>query len=98
MATVVPLTQNELSAALRELPGWAVVNGKLHGEFRFNDFVTAFAFMTKVAFAAEAVAHHPEWFNVYDRVVIDLVTHDAGNAISQKDIDLAHLVSKLAAV
>lgn len=97
MATVAPLTQDELSTALNVLPGWTVLDGKLHAEFRFDDFVTAFAFMTKVAFAAEAAAHHPEWFNVYNRVVIDLVTHEAGNAISQKDIDLAHLVSKLAA-
>lgn len=97
MTTVAPLTAAEVEAALTTLPDWSVRDGKLHAEFRFADFVAAFAFMTKVAFAAEAAGHHPEWFNVYNRVHIDLVTHDAGNAISQKDIDLARIISKLAA-
>jgi 4a-hydroxytetrahydrobiopterin dehydratase len=97
MTAVTPLTSDELNAALAQLPDWSVRDGKLHAEFRFADFVAAFAFMTKVAFAAEAAGHHPEWFNVYNRVHIDLVTHDAGNAISHKDIELAQTVSKLAA-
>lgn len=96
MSTIVPLTQDELTTSLSGLSDWAVIDGKLHGEFRFGDFVAAFAFMTKVAFAAEAAGHHPEWSNVYNRVVIDLVTHDAGNAISHKDIELAQVISDLA--
>lgn len=97
MPSVTPLTGEEVGAALAGLPGWSVQSGKLHAEFHFSDFVEAFAFMTRVAFAAEASGHHPEWCNVYQHVVIDLVTHDAGNAISQKDVDLAHTIAKLAA-
>ncbi len=96
MASVAALSQNEINQALADLENWRVQDGKLHGEFKFNDFVEAFGFMTKVALAAEAAAHHPEWFNVYNKVQIDLVTHDAGNAISQKDIDLAKRIDQLA--
>ena len=95
MSDVVPLTQQEISSSLANLDRWSVKDGKLHAEFRFVDFVDAFAFMTKVAFAAEAAQHHPEWRNIYNRVVIDLVTHDAGNAISQRDIDLARKINTL---
>lgn len=95
MSDVAPLTQQEISSSLANLDQWSVKDGKLHAEFRFDDFVEAFAFMTKVAFAAEAAQHHPEWRNIYNRVVIDLVTHDAGNAISQRDIDLARKINTL---
>ena len=79
------------------LDGWSVVDGKLHGEFRFADFVSAFAFMTKVAFAAERMNHHPEWRNVYNRVTIDLVTHEADDQISRLDVELAEIISRLVA-
>jgi 4a-hydroxytetrahydrobiopterin dehydratase len=95
MSEVAPLTQQEISSSLTNLDNWSVKEGKLHAEFRFDDFVAAFAFMTKVAFAAEAAQHHPEWRNVYNLVGIDLVTHDAGNAISQRDIDLARKINTL---
>ena len=95
MSAVAPLTQQDISSALANLDNWSVKEGKLHAEFRFDDFVAAFAFMTKVAFAAESAQHHPEWKNVYSRVVIDLVTHDAGNAISQHDVDLARKINSL---
>lgn len=96
MANVPALAESELNRAVADLENWRVQEGKLHGEFKFANFVEAFSFMTKVAFAAEAAAHHPEWFNVYNKVEIDLVTHDAGNAISQKDIDLAKQINQLA--
>lgn len=89
------LTDSEIQARLQELPGWRVVNGKLHRELQFADFVTAFGFMTQVALLAEKRDHHPEWFNVYNKVVIDLTTHDAGG-ISAKDIELAKAMEALA--
>jgi 4a-hydroxytetrahydrobiopterin dehydratase len=95
MTQIAPLNPSELQEAVKSLTNWSVKEGKLHAEFRFDSFVEAFAFMTKVAFAAEAAQHHPEWFNVYNRVTIDLITHDAGNAISQNDIDLARTINSL---
>jgi 4a-hydroxytetrahydrobiopterin dehydratase len=92
MADGTPLPATELHAALAELPNWQIQHDKLHAEFKFSDFVAAFTFMTQVAFAAEAAQHHPEWRNVYNRVTIDLVTHDAGNAISHKDLALARQI------
>jgi 4a-hydroxytetrahydrobiopterin dehydratase len=80
---------------LKDLPGWAVAGGKLHREYRFADFVTAFGFMASAALAAEAMNHHPEWFNVYHTVRIDLVTHDAGG-ITELDFELAGRMEGLA--
>jgi 4a-hydroxytetrahydrobiopterin dehydratase len=82
------LSDSEIQSALAERPGWTVVNAKLHREFQFADFVHAFGFMTRAALAAEAMNHHPEWFNVYNRVTIDLTTHDAGG-ITARDFKLA---------
>jgi 4a-hydroxytetrahydrobiopterin dehydratase len=73
-----------------------VKGGKLHRELAFADFAQAFAFMTDVAREAEALQHHPEWFNVYNRVVIDLTTHDAGG-ITTLDFELARRAEDLAA-
>jgi len=73
---------------LRERDGWTVIQGKLHRECKFPDFVHAFGFMASAALVAEAMGHHPEWSNVYNRVTIDLTTHDAGG-ISEKDFELA---------
>jgi 4a-hydroxytetrahydrobiopterin dehydratase len=73
-----------------------VKGGKLHREVAFADFAQAFAFMTDVAREAEALQHHPEWFNVYNRVVIDLTTHDAGG-ITTLDFELARRAEDLAA-
>jgi len=94
MATPV-LTPDQLNLALDELPGWRIQAGKLHGEFKFPSFVEAFGFMSSLALVAEAMGHHPEWFNVYNRVVIDLTTHDAGG-MTVKDVDLAKKASQLA--
>ena len=82
------LSDPDIQARLGKLPGWSVVAGKLHRELQFKDFVQAFGFMTQVALLAEKRDHHPEWFNVYNKVVIDLTTHDAGG-ISAKDFELA---------
>ncbi|MCE7981052.1 MAG: 4a-hydroxytetrahydrobiopterin dehydratase [Caldilinea sp. CFX5] len=89
------LNEGELQAALVDLPGWSVVNGKLHRTFTFRDFVEAFGFMTKVALAANTLNHHPEFYNVWNKVVIELVTHDAGNAISDLDVTLARTIDGL---
>jgi 4a-hydroxytetrahydrobiopterin dehydratase len=89
------LSESEIQSALRQRGGWTVVNGKLHREFKFADFVHAFGFMASAALVAEAMGHHPEWFNVYNRVTIDLTTHDAGG-ISAKDFELAAKLDALA--
>jgi 4a-hydroxytetrahydrobiopterin dehydratase len=76
-------------------PGWVEENGALHREFRFADFSEAFGFMTRVALLADKADHHPNWSNVYNRVVIDLSTHDAGDAITDLDIQLANAINSL---
>ena len=76
------------------MPDWELIDGKLHRVFRFEGFAHAFGFMTSLALVAEARDHHPEWSNVYNRVVIDLSTHDVGG-ISQKDFDLAAKANEL---
>ena len=83
-----PLTAAEIDALPADLPGWSVVNGKLHRTFKFADFSEAFGFMARVALAAEALGHHPEWSNVWSTVVIDLTTHDTGG-LSNLDKELA---------
>jgi 4a-hydroxytetrahydrobiopterin dehydratase len=85
------LTTEELEAALVRLPGWGLLNGKLHREYRFADFVHAFGFMATAAIAIEKMDHHPEWFNVWNKVVVDLTTHDSGG-ITRKDVELALLL------
>ena len=95
MARPSKLSDPELAAALAQLPGWAVEAGKLHREFGFPSFVEAFGFMTSAALVAEQLNHHPEWFNVYNRVVVDLTTHDAGG-LTSLDVALAKRMSELA--
>ena len=82
------LAPAEIASRLSALPGWSIAGGKLHRELTFADFAQAFAFMGEVAREAETLQHHPEWFNVYNRVVIDLTTHDA-NGVTSLDFDLA---------
>jgi 4a-hydroxytetrahydrobiopterin dehydratase len=91
----VKLPQDEIQRQVAGLAGWKVANGKVNKTFEFDDFVEAFGFMTRVAMEAEKMNHHPEWFNVYNRVTIDLVTHDAGG-ISNYDIKLAKTIDKIA--
>ncbi len=89
-------TEPEVQALISELGSWSVEAGKLHREYRFRDFVQAFGFMSQVALLAERAGHHPEWFNVYNKVVVDLTTHEAG-AITQKDLELAREMEQAAA-
>lgn len=88
MAERKKLTDDGIKAQLAGLSGWSIEKDKLHKSFQFDSFVEAFGFMTKVALAAEAMNHHPEWFNVYNKVVVDLSTHDLGG-ISTYDFELA---------
>lgn len=88
------LSEQELAAAIKSLNGWTVLSGKLHREFKFRNFVQAFGFMSSVALIAEGMNHHPEWSNVYNRVVIDLVTHDL-DGISSLDVEFAAKVDQL---
>ncbi len=94
---VQKLTEAEANAAVDALSGWAITRDgtALHRELRFADFVEAFGFMTRVALLAEKADHHPEWSNVYNRVSIDLTTHDAGG-LSMRDIDLARAIDAIA--
>ncbi|GGD01120.1 4a-hydroxytetrahydrobiopterin dehydratase [Pyruvatibacter mobilis] len=84
--------------ALATLTGWDEVEGRdaIRKVFTFKDFSQAFAFMTRVALKAEVMDHHPEWFNVYNKVDVTLTTHDA-DGLSQKDIDLARAMEDYAA-
>jgi 4a-hydroxytetrahydrobiopterin dehydratase len=88
-------TDEEIQAFLEELGAWTVEDGKLHREYVFQDFVQAFGFMTQAALLAERAAHHPEWFNVYNRVVVDLTTHEA-SGITHRDFDLARGMEQVA--
>jgi 4a-hydroxytetrahydrobiopterin dehydratase len=88
------LSDQEIEREVKKLEGWKVLNGKLNRTLEFKSFVQAFGFMTKVAMEAEKMNHHPEWFNVYSKLNIDLVTHDIGG-ISNYDIKLAGVISKL---
>ncbi len=90
------LSDADLRSALAELPGWELVQGKLHREYKFADFTHAFGFMATAATAIEKRDHHPEWSNVYNRVVVDLTTHSAGG-VTVKDVDLAKLLDSFAA-
>jgi len=94
MARPVKLQEDEIGKRLADVPGWEVLGGKLHREFRFDDFKSAFGFMASLALAAEAMDHHPEWSNVYNRVVVDLRTHDAGG-ITELDFALAKVAGEL---
>jgi 4a-hydroxytetrahydrobiopterin dehydratase len=74
---------------------WELVGGKLHKEFIFSNFIEAFGFMTRAAIVAEGMNHHPEWFNVYKKVVVDLMTHEAGG-LTELDFELASKMEALA--
>ncbi|MDX1983344.1 MAG: 4a-hydroxytetrahydrobiopterin dehydratase [Bryobacteraceae bacterium] len=95
MAHIPRLTDAELNAALHALSGWQTREGKLHREYQFEDFVHAFGFMATAAIAIEAMNHHPEWSNVWNKVVVDLTTHDSGG-VTVKDVELAHKLEALA--
>ena len=87
-------SDDQIKEKLKELQGWQLVNGKLHKEFQFKDFNQAFGFMTRAAIHAEKMDHHPEWFNVYNKLKVDLMTHDAGG-ITENDVKLAKILNSL---
>jgi 4a-hydroxytetrahydrobiopterin dehydratase len=88
------LNDSEIKEKLKKLKNWKYANNKLSREFTFKNFVEAFSFMTAVALEAEKMDHHPDWENVYNRVVINLNTHDA-DGITDKDFKLAHAIELL---
>ena len=89
------LSSEKISEDLKNLPGWIIKDEKLHKDFEFEDFNQAFGFMTRAAMHIEKMNHHPEWFNVYNKITVDLTTHDAGG-ITQNDIELAKILNSLA--
>ena len=91
-----PLSAAEVDRRLADRPGWAVVDGRLHRELRFADFSEAFGFMTRVALDAERLDHHPDWSNAWNRVVVDIVSHDAGG-ITDRCFELAARIDRAAA-
>ncbi|VVC05035.1 Putative pterin-4-alpha-carbinolamine dehydratase [uncultured archaeon] len=93
--TITKLTDEQIKKELTSLTGWSVMNGKLHKDFVFTDFIEAFGFMSKAAIHIEKMNHHPEWFNVYNKIKVDLITHDAGG-ITQNDVNLARTLNSLA--
>jgi len=88
------LSSEKISEQLKNLPGWSVKEEKLHKDFEFESFNQAFGFMTRAAMEIEKMNHHPEWFNVYNRITVDLTTHDAGG-ITENDINLAKILNSL---
>jgi len=93
--TAQPLSPNAIALLPEQLPAWSLKEGKLQRELRFADFSEAFGFMSRVALAAEQLNHHPEWSNVWNRVVINLTTHDCGS-LSNLDLALAQRIDALA--
>lgn len=89
------LNDSEISARMTEIPGWSHADGSLTREFQFDDFVSAFGFMSSVALLAEKLDHHPNWSNVYNRVEIALNTHDAGG-VTDFDFVLAARINEIA--
>ncbi len=86
-----PVSPDALEAHLAAHPAWSLVDGKLHRELRFPNFIDAFGFMTRAALIAQSMDHHPEWSNVYGTVVIDLTTHSAGG-ITENDLELSNAI------
>ena len=91
---MIKLSPEEISEEIQNLRGWSVQNEKLHKDFEFETFNEAFGFMTRAAMEIEKMNHHPEWFNVYNRLSVDLTTHDAGG-ITLNDIKLAKILNSL---
>lgn len=92
--SVMKATDEQIREFTDEQKDWSVSDSKLHREYQFKNFVQAFGFMTQVALIAERSNHHPEWFNVYKKVIVDLTTHEAGG-ITERDIKLAHAMEKI---
>ena len=89
------LPEEDLRAGLAQLPRWGLRDGKLRREFAFADFSAAFAFMARVALLAEKADHHPDWSSSWNKVAIELTSHDAGG-LTQRDLDLATAIDRIA--
>ena len=92
--SLTKLSHEEIDQRLDEVDGWIELDGKLQRDFTFDNFVEAFGFMAKVALIAESLDHHPEWFNVYNRVSIHLMTHDV-DGVSDNDFEFARRVNEV---
>lgn len=90
-----PLSAEAIHRELAGIPGWSLADGKLHREYKFSNFTYAFGFMAAAATAIEKLDHHPEWFNVYGTVKVDLWTHSAGG-VTQTDLKLARTLEEIA--
>ena len=88
------LTADQVQSRLSQLDGWCVRSYKLHKTFQFPSFIEAFGFMAQLALVAESMNHHPEWSNIYNKVSIDLITHDV-DGISELDFQLARKADDL---
>lgn len=86
------LSAEQILAALKDLPGWSYHANALHKDFDFQNFREAISFIVRLSFEAESLNHHPELHNVYSRVKISLNTHDAGNQVTDKDLELARAI------
>jgi 4a-hydroxytetrahydrobiopterin dehydratase len=84
----------DIKSEISKLSGWTHTNKKIKKEFKFENFRDAFAFMTRCALEIEKMDHHPEWFNVYNKLTVELTTHDAGD-VTEKDIALAKIMDKV---
>ncbi|MEM1269878.1 MAG: 4a-hydroxytetrahydrobiopterin dehydratase [Bacteroidota bacterium] len=93
---MTPLSDEQITDALTELPGWAYENDSIVKTYTFGDFREAVSFIVRLAFHAEDQDHHPALNNVYNRVDVTLNTHDAGDVVTQKDIDLAKTIESFA--
>jgi 4a-hydroxytetrahydrobiopterin dehydratase len=90
-----PLPKAKIAAELASLPGWKFQRNAVTKTFKFKSFREALSFMVRVGFEAEAMNHHPDWTNVYNRVAIRLSTHDAGDRVTAKDIGLARRIQAI---
>lgn len=88
------LTELQIRAQLKDLNGWDYQDGSLITSFEFKDFKDAFSVMTRIAFEAERLNHHPNWFNVYNQLDISLSTHDA-DGVTEKDFEMAKIIDEL---
>ena len=92
----VKASDEQINEFISQFSAWSIKNSKLHREYVFSNFVQAFGFMTEVALIAERADHHPEWFNVYKTVVVDLTTHEA-DGVTERDFVLAKKMEEIAA-
>jgi 4a-hydroxytetrahydrobiopterin dehydratase len=90
------LNEDAIQAALIDLPGWRFEGNAIHREYNFSSFTEAMGFITEMAFACERMNHHPKLFNVYNKVQIHLTTHDVGNKVTEKDLNLAKAIAPIA--